>query len=112
MNSWVNAFAFVFKSMLPPAIENQVIETEINVNVTSEFADKRVSAECAAAEALKIVRKRIKGPGSGNSSNGASPRGGGSGYGMGSPRGFGIGEGVGIGKGVMTTSRSRLLVNS
>ncbi|CAM9258321.1 unnamed protein product, partial [Ectocarpus fasciculatus] len=35
MEAWVNMFAFVMKGMLPSAIEHQVVETEINVNVTS-----------------------------------------------------------------------------
>jgi hemoglobin-like flavoprotein len=80
MEAWVNVFAFVCKSMLPPAIENQVVETEINVNTSSEFASDRVAMECLAAEELKSLRRR-NGGSAGTSAVG-SPRG----FGMGSPR--------------------------
>ncbi|CAN0402502.1 unnamed protein product, partial [Ectocarpus fasciculatus] len=36
MEGWVNMLAFVIRSMLPSAIKNQVVETEINVNVSSD----------------------------------------------------------------------------
>jgi hemoglobin-like flavoprotein len=41
MEAWVNLFAFVMKSMLPQAIRGQVVETELNINTSSEFANGR-----------------------------------------------------------------------
>lgn len=35
MDAWVNVFAFVLRSMLPPAIKGQVDEYEININTSS-----------------------------------------------------------------------------
>jgi hemoglobin-like flavoprotein len=74
MEAWVNAFAFVCKSMLPPAIEDQVVETEINVNTSSEFASDKVSLELAAAEEMKVMRRTIGGGGGNGTSVGGSPR--------------------------------------
>jgi hemoglobin-like flavoprotein len=45
MNAWVNLFALVMKSMLPVAIADQVVETEINVNTSSEFDNPHLIAE-------------------------------------------------------------------
>lgn len=66
MAAWVNMLAFVMRSMLPPAIENQVIETEINVNVSSAFASAKVQDELIAVEEALDLRRRIR-------SNGGSP---------------------------------------
>ena len=74
MEKWVNMFAFVMKSMLPPAIENQVLETEININTSSEFADGKIANEVNAVEEVKELRRRFKKGGDGLSSNGDSPR--------------------------------------
>ena len=41
MESWVNLFAFVMKSMLPPAIRGQVVETELSINTSSEVKEVR-----------------------------------------------------------------------
>lgn len=79
--AWVNMFAFVMQSMLPPAIENQIVETEISVNVSSEFASDRVNQELVAAEEMKNMQRRFKKGSGGQSSDpgggtdsGASPR--------------------------------------
>mmetsp|Transcript_14118 Transcript_14118/g.14740 ORF Transcript_14118/g.14740 Transcript_14118/m.14740 type:complete len:277 (+) Transcript_14118:58-888(+) len=37
MHSWVNLFAFVLQSMLPPAIEGLTLANELNVNTSSIF---------------------------------------------------------------------------
>ena len=60
MEAWVNMFAFVMRSMLPPAIEHQIVETEINVNVSSQFASEKATQELAAAEELKVVKRRFR----------------------------------------------------
>ena len=52
MEKWVNMFAFVMKSMLSPAIENQVLETEININTSTEFADSKIAEEANVVEDL------------------------------------------------------------
>jgi hypothetical protein len=69
MEAWVNLFAFVMKSMLPQAIRGQVVETELNINTSSEFANGRVADEVAEQEALKEMNKRFK---KGGFSTGAS----------------------------------------
>ena len=60
MESWVNLFAFVMKSMLPPAIRGQVVETELSINTSSEFASGKLADEVAELEEVKEVRKKMK----------------------------------------------------
>jgi len=43
MDAWVNLFAFIMRSMLPPAIDGQTIETEININTKTEFASDTIT---------------------------------------------------------------------
>jgi hemoglobin-like flavoprotein len=59
MEAWVNLFAYVMRSMLPPAIKDQVVETELNVNTASEFDAGRVAEEVAEMEEVKEVRKKM-----------------------------------------------------
>jgi hypothetical protein len=47
MEAWVNAFAFVCKTMLPLAIDGHVNNTEININ-TSKSAPEYGSAKHSA----------------------------------------------------------------
>jgi hemoglobin-like flavoprotein len=61
MESWVNMFAFVLRSMLPPAIKGQVVETELNVNTSSEFQDARVAAEIAEVEETVNLKRKFGG---------------------------------------------------
>eukprot|EP00596_Hydrurales_sp_CCMP1899_P002328 CAMPEP_0119039834 /NCGR_PEP_ID=MMETSP1177-20130426/9528_1 /TAXON_ID=2985 /ORGANISM="Ochromonas sp, Strain CCMP1899" /LENGTH=281 /DNA_ID=CAMNT_0007004209 /DNA_START=257 /DNA_END=1102 /DNA_ORIENTATION=- len=49
MEAWVNLFAYVMKGMLPPAIKGQVVETELNVNTSNEFADGATNALAIAS---------------------------------------------------------------
>jgi hemoglobin-like flavoprotein len=71
MEAWVNLFAFVMKSMLPPAIVDQVVETELNINTSSEFDSGRVAEEVKIKEEEKEVRKKLRNPRSdGQSSEG------------------------------------------
>ena len=58
MEAWVNLFAYVMKSMLPPAIKGQVLEHELNINTSSEFSAGRVAEEVREAEEVKDIRKR------------------------------------------------------
>lgn len=53
MEAWVNQFAFVMQGMLPAAIRGQVVETEININTSSEFDAGRVAEEVAEVEAVR-----------------------------------------------------------
>jgi hemoglobin-like flavoprotein len=39
MRAWVNLFAFILKSMLPPAIKGSTLTDEINVNTNTIFDD-------------------------------------------------------------------------
>jgi hypothetical protein len=52
MESWVNLFAYVMKSMLPPAIKGQVVETELNINTSSGFDANRVAMEVEELEEI------------------------------------------------------------
>jgi hemoglobin-like flavoprotein len=58
MEAWVHLFAFVMKSMLPPAIKGQILETELSINTSSEFEKGKVAQEVAASEILKDLKKR------------------------------------------------------
>ena len=42
MEAWVNIFAFIMKSMLPLAIKNQTVETEICINTKTEFSSDAI----------------------------------------------------------------------
>jgi hemoglobin-like flavoprotein len=59
MEAWVNMLAFVLQSMLPPALKDLVVETELNANTSSEFQDARVAAEIAEVEETAQLRKRF-----------------------------------------------------
>jgi hemoglobin-like flavoprotein len=59
MEAWVNMFAFVLQSMLPPALKDLVVETELNANTSSEFQDSRVAAEIAEVEDSAHIRKKF-----------------------------------------------------
>ena len=74
MEGWVNLFAFVMQSMLPPAINGQVVETELNINTSSEFAGGRLAAEVREIEEVKEVAKKFGKMGSNGSSNDLSAR--------------------------------------
>lgn len=60
MEAWVNLFAFVMRSMLPPAIIGQVVETEININTSSEFSAGAVAEEVEEVEQIKEFKKKMK----------------------------------------------------
>lgn len=60
MEAWVNLFALILRSLLPPAIAGQVIETEINVNTSSEFSGGRVLDEVAELEEVKGLKKKME----------------------------------------------------
>jgi hemoglobin-like flavoprotein len=45
MEAWVNLFAYVMKGMLPPAIKGQVVETELNINTSSELGDGNIDGQ-------------------------------------------------------------------
>jgi hypothetical protein len=64
MEAWVNLFAYVFKHILPPAIEGRVVETELNINTSSVFADGRIAAEVAAIEEVKDFNRKQRSRGS------------------------------------------------
>jgi hemoglobin-like flavoprotein len=59
MEAWVNLFAFIMKSMLPPAIDGQVIETEININTKTEFASDKITNEIIIKDEEEQYKKNI-----------------------------------------------------
>lgn len=61
MEAWVHLFAFILRSLLPPAIEGQVVETEIYINTSSEFSGGRVMDEVAQIEEDRIMKKKYGG---------------------------------------------------
>jgi hemoglobin-like flavoprotein len=55
MEAWVNVFSFIIKSMLPPAIKGQTLETEICINTKSEFSSDAVKAQ---VQEIKYEREK------------------------------------------------------
>ena len=45
MEAWVNVFSFIMKSMLPPAIKGNTLETEICINTKTEFSSDNMKAQ-------------------------------------------------------------------
>jgi hemoglobin-like flavoprotein len=45
MEAWVNVFSFIMKSMLPLAIKDQTLETEICINTKTEFSSDNVKIQ-------------------------------------------------------------------
>ena len=60
MEAWVNLFAFVMRSMLPPAIAGQVVETEISINTSSEFSAGNIAQEVEEVEQIKELKRKNK----------------------------------------------------
>jgi len=61
MAAWVHLFAFVMKSMLPPAIQDQIVETEFFISTSSEFSGGKVAEEVKVLEESKRLRNTIRG---------------------------------------------------
>jgi len=55
MEAWVNVFSFIMKSMLPPAIRGQTLETEICINTKTEFSSDNVKAQ---VQEIKYEREK------------------------------------------------------
>jgi len=55
MEAWVNVFSFIMKSMLPPAIKGQTLETEISINTKSEFSSDQMKAQ---VQEIKYEREK------------------------------------------------------
>ena len=99
MSAWVNLFAFVMKTMLPPAIKGLVVETELNSNATAQFVSEEITQNILEVEDEKEMAKSLGSRslnGSRYGGGGGSRYGGGSRFGgsllggsvQGSPRGF------------------------
>lgn len=59
MEAWVNLFAFVMQGMLPSAIRDQVVETELSINTSSEFTGGKVANEIRVFEDDRAQRKIV-----------------------------------------------------
>jgi hypothetical protein len=59
MEAWVHLFAYVMQGMLPHAIKGQVVETELSINTSSEFADGRIAAEVMEREEVKELARKM-----------------------------------------------------
>lgn len=57
MCAWVNLFAFVMKTMLPPAIKDQIVETELNANITSALGGESAK-QLQEVEEARLQRLR------------------------------------------------------
>lgn len=68
MESWVNLFAFVMKSMLPQAIKGQVVATELNINTSNVFNDEKINDQVKGIEEKKEKQKKY-GVGSASGTN-------------------------------------------
>eukprot|EP01041_Mallomonas_annulata_P003138 gene3138-6177_t len=60
MEGWVNLFAFVMKSMLPPAIEHRIVPTEVHINTSSDFAGGKIAEQVEVLEESRILKKRFQ----------------------------------------------------
>ena len=60
MESWVNLFAFIMKSMLPPAIKNHIVETDLFINTSSIFDAGKIAEEVAEVEEMKYLSRKFK----------------------------------------------------
>jgi len=56
MEAWVNVFSFIMKSMLPPAINGQTLETEICINTKTEFSSDNMKAQ---VQEIKYEREKV-----------------------------------------------------
>mmetsp|Transcript_32692 Transcript_32692/g.33339 ORF Transcript_32692/g.33339 Transcript_32692/m.33339 type:complete len:319 (+) Transcript_32692:49-1005(+) len=59
MSAWVNLFAFVMKGMLPNAIKGQIVETELNINTSSEFAGGKIAQEVQEIEEVRELKRKF-----------------------------------------------------
>jgi len=59
MDAWVNLFAFIMRSMLPPAIDGQTIETEININTKTEFASDTITNQIIIKDEEEQFKKNF-----------------------------------------------------
>jgi hypothetical protein len=59
MGAWVNLFAFIIKSMLPPAIKNHIVETELFINTSSIFDNGKIAEEVNQIEEMKDFQKKL-----------------------------------------------------
>jgi hemoglobin-like flavoprotein len=59
MEEWVNLFAFVMQGMLPAAIRDQVVETELSINTSSEFTGGKIANEIRVLEDDRAQRKIV-----------------------------------------------------
>ncbi len=57
------------KSMLPPAIKGQVVETELNINTSSEFHNEKIQSELQEIEEYKEMHKKLGNQSDSKSSN-------------------------------------------
>ena len=55
MEAWVNVFSFIMRSMLPPAIRGQTLETEVCIHTKSEFSSDTVKAQ---VQEIKYEREK------------------------------------------------------
>ena len=55
MEAWVNVFSFIMKSMLPPAIKGNTLETEICINTKTEFSSDNMKAQ---VQEIKYEREK------------------------------------------------------
>lgn len=56
MEAWVNVFSFIMRSMLPPAIKGQTLQTEICINTKTEFSSENVKTQL---QEIKYEREKI-----------------------------------------------------
>mmetsp|Transcript_35512 Transcript_35512/g.36180 ORF Transcript_35512/g.36180 Transcript_35512/m.36180 type:complete len:351 (-) Transcript_35512:221-1273(-) len=59
MSAWVHLFAYIMNGMLPNSIKGQIVETEMNVNTSSEFSSGKIAEEVQILEEEKALRKKF-----------------------------------------------------
>jgi len=59
MSAWVNMLAFVMRSMIPPAIEDLVVENEMVINTSSEFQSGKIAEEVQEVEEVRVMKQKM-----------------------------------------------------
>lgn len=59
MSSWVNLVAFVFRSMMPQALQGTTIPDEMHINTSSVFEGGKTADEVHEIEEMRQLRRRL-----------------------------------------------------
>jgi hemoglobin-like flavoprotein len=61
MSAWVHLFAFILRSILPIAIKGLVNETEVDINVSTDLGDAKITDEIQQQDEVREMKKVLTG---------------------------------------------------